>query len=216
VADVLTGREEPGGRLPTTVPVRIEHNPSHDNFPGENGELRYGEGLFMGYRGYDRRAIAPRFPFGHGLGYTTFEIGEPTVSAPTFRAGDVLTVSVPVTNTGARAGSEVVQCYVAPVSPRLARPQKELKAFAKVRLETGETATVDLALDTRCFTYWDPGQADWPHVSARPPLAVVGPGGATQERRAPGWQLDAGRYELLIGRSSADIAARHTVEVLPG
>jgi beta-glucosidase len=215
VADVLTGREEPGGRLPTTVPVRIEHNPSHDNFPGENGELRYGEGLFMGYRGYEHRTIAPRFPFGHGLGYTTFEIGEPTVSAPTFRAGDVLTVSVPVTNTGARAGSEVVQCYVAPVSPRLARPPKELKAFAKVRVEAGETATVELTLDTRCFTYWDPGQADWPDVSARPPLAVVGPAGATQKRRAPGWQLDAGRYELLIGRSSADIAARRTVEVVP-
>jgi beta-glucosidase len=216
VADVLTGRQEPGGRLPTTVPMRLEHNPSHDNFPGENGELRYGEGLFMGYRGYEHRAIAPRFPFGHGLGYTTFEIGEPTVSAPTFRPGELLTVSVPVTNTGASAGSEVVQCYIAPVSPRLARPPKELKAFAKVRVEAGETATVELTLDSRAFAYWDPGQADWPDVSARPPLAVVGPAGATQERRAPGWQLDAGRYELLIGRSSADIAARHTVEVVSG
>ncbi len=81
VADVVTGRSEPGGRLPTTIPERLEHNPSYDNFPGEGGELRYGEGVFMGYRGYEHRGIAPRFPFGHGLSYTTFEFGEPSLSA---------------------------------------------------------------------------------------------------------------------------------------
>ncbi|HEY8060346.1 MAG TPA: glycoside hydrolase family 3 C-terminal domain-containing protein, partial [Acidimicrobiales bacterium] len=103
VADVLVGGADPGGRLPTTIPVRIEHNPAHDNFPGENGELRYGEGLFMGYRGYEHRAVEPRFAFGHGLGYTTFAIGAPKLSSSMFRAGDTLTVSVPVTNTGDRA-----------------------------------------------------------------------------------------------------------------
>ena len=81
LADVLAGAAEPGGRLPTTIPVRLEHSPSHANFPGENGELRYGEGVFMGYRGFEHSAIAPRFPFGHGLSYTTFQIGEPTLSS---------------------------------------------------------------------------------------------------------------------------------------
>src|SRR5437879_13357311 len=103
LADVVTGAAEPGGRLATTIPMRIEHNPSYDNFPGENGELRYGESVFMGYRGYEHRAIAPRFPFGLGLGYTTFEFGEPTRSAATFTPGQSVTVSVPVTNHGARA-----------------------------------------------------------------------------------------------------------------
>ncbi len=124
VADVLTGAAEPGGRLPTTIPVRLEHNPAHDNFPGENGELRYGEGLFMGYRGYEHRHIAPRFPFGHGLGYTTFELGEPVLSEPMFRPGATITVAVPVTNTGDRPGAEVVQCYVAPTEPGWRGPRR--------------------------------------------------------------------------------------------
>jgi beta-glucosidase len=204
VTDVLLGDAEPGGRLPTTIPVRLEHSPSHDNFPGENGELRYGEGVFMGYRGYEHRAIEPRFAFGHGLGFTTFDVGQPTLSSPTFRAGDTLTVSVEVTNTGDRAGSEVVQCYVSPESPRLARPPKELKAFAKVRLAPGASTTVDLELDDRSFAYWDPGQPDWEEVSAKAGAMF---GQATEERRAPGWQVDPGRYQVLVGRSSQDLAA---------
>ena len=139
VADVLTGTSDPGGRLPTTVPVRLEHSPSHDNFPGENGELRYGEGLFMGYRGFEHRCIEPRYPFGHGLSYTTFEFGELSLSSDTFSAGTTLQITVDLRNSGERAGTEVVQCYVAPESPRLARPDKELKAFAKVRLGPGES-----------------------------------------------------------------------------
>ena len=86
VVSVLTGAADPGGRLPTTIPVHLEHNPSYDNFAGENGELRYGEGLFMGYRGYEHRRIEPRFPFGHGLSYTTFEMSEPVVSSDTVPA----------------------------------------------------------------------------------------------------------------------------------
>ena len=210
VADVLVGDAEPGGRLPTTIPVRIEHSPAHDNFPGENGELRYGEGVFMGYRGYEHRAVEPRFAFGHGLSYTTFAFGAPTLSSSTFRAGDTLTVSVPITNTGDRAGAEVVHCYVAPEAPRLARPPKELKAFAKVRLEAGESTTVDLVLDDRSFAYWDPGQPDWEEVSARAGAMF---GQAAQERRSPGWQVDPGRYQLLIGRSSQDLAATVDLEI---
>ena len=212
VADVLVGIAEPGGRLPTTLPIRLEHTPSHANFPGENGELRYGEGLFMGYRGYEHNAIAPRFPFGHGLSYTSFDLGEPTLSAATHRSGGTVTVSVPVTNVGTRAGSEVVQCYVAPASPRLARPRKELKAFGKIALDPGETAVVELVLDDRAFAYWDPGQDDWNDVQAFVPemFNFLSPPAPRRER---GWQVDAGSYEILIGRSSVDIVHSCTVQV---
>ncbi|GMU80128.1 MAG: hypothetical protein AMXMBFR46_29130 [Acidimicrobiia bacterium] len=214
LADVLTGAAEPGGRLPTTIPERLEHNPAHDNFPGENGEVRYGEGVFMGYRGYEHRAITPRFAFGHGLGYTTFELGPPVVSADSFTPGASLTVSVPVTNTGARPGSTVVQCYVAPESPRLARPPKELKAFAKVRCDPGETRIVDLVLDERAFAYWDPGQPDWHAIEPRGVGHGIGP--APAERREPGWQVDPGRYDILVGRSSSDLTGRAAVRIDAG
>jgi len=212
LADVLVGTAEPGGRLPTTLPMRLEHAPSHANFPGENGELRYGEGLFMGYRGYEHNAVVPRFAFGHGLSYTSFELGEPTLSAATHRSGGTVTVTVPVTNIGNRAGSEVVQCYVAPATARLARPPKELKAFAKVWLDPGETAVVELVLDDRAFAYWDPGQDDWHDVQAFVPemFNFLSP---PMPRRDRGWQVDPGSYEVLIGRSSNDLARRCTVSI---
>jgi beta-glucosidase len=212
LVDVLVGAAEPGGRLPTTLPMRLEHAPSHANFPGENGELRYGEGLFMGYRGYEHNAIAPRFPFGHGLSYTSFDLGEPTLSTTTHRSGETITVAIPVTNVGSRRGSEVVQCYVAPRSSRLARPPKELKAFGKVSLEPGETATVEIVLDDRAFAYWDPGQDDWDDVQAFVPemFNFLSPPAPRRER---GWQVDAGSYEILIGRSSHDISWSRTVQV---
>jgi beta-glucosidase len=219
LCDVLLGAGEPGGRLATTVPERVEHNPSFDNFPGENGQLRYGEGVFMGYRGYDHRCLPVRFPFGHGLGYTTFALGAPRLSATTWRAasgaaGDPLTVTVPVTNTGDRPGSEVVQLYVAPVSTRLARPPKELRAFAKVELQPGASTDVVLELDDRAFAYWDPGQPDWDAVRPRLGNLMGVEGRQPIDRRAPGWQVDAGRYALLIGRSSAAIAWSIDVELV--
>jgi beta-glucosidase len=212
LVDVLVGSAEPGGRLPTTIPMRLEHAPSHANFPGENGELRYGEGLFMGYRGYEHNAIAPRFAFGHGLSYTSFDLGEPTLSTTTHQSGGTVRVVVPVTNVGARAGSEVVQCYVAPVSPRLARPPKELKAFGKVALEPGESGVVEFVLDDRAFAYWDPGQDDWNDVQAFVPemFNFLSPPAPRRER---GWQVDPGSYEILIGRSSDDLAHRCSLSV---
>ncbi|HET7654947.1 MAG TPA: glycoside hydrolase family 3 C-terminal domain-containing protein [Acidimicrobiales bacterium] len=213
LADVLVGAAEPGGRLATTIPVRIEHNPSYDNFPGENGELRYGEGLFMGYRGYDHRCLPVRFPFGHGLGYTTFAIGAPSVEAMPASGAVAFEVRVPLTNTGGRRGSEVVQCYVAPVGDtRLARPPKELKAFAKVELDPGESTVVSLTLDERAFAYWDPGQSDWEAIQPRRAQLTAVEAGITQDRRAPGWQVDPGTYRLLVGRSSADLP--HAVDVV--
>jgi beta-glucosidase len=213
LAGVLSGELEPGGRLPMSIPECLEHSPSYDNFPGENGELRYGEGIFMGYRGFERRRISPRFVFGHGLSYTTFSLGEPKLSAPAIFPDGSLTVSIEVTNTGLRSGSEVIQCYVAPISPRLSRPPKELKAFAKVWLEPGESSAVTLTLDNRSFAYWDPGQADFEDIRNRLPLAD--PPGGGQERRASGWQVDPGRYDVLIGRSAADISCRCSIDIYP-
>ncbi len=190
LADIVVGESEPGGRLPTTLPVLLEHNPSFGNFPGENGEVRYGEGVLVGYRWYEARQLPTRFPFGHGLSYTSFALGEPEVQT----RGDRVMVSVPVTNTGSRRGSEVVQCYVGPPRPaRLTRPPKELKAFAKVALDPGEEATVTLELDERAFAYWDPGDPRVADATA-------------------GWRVDAGEYTLHVGRSSADIASVLTVE----
>ena len=212
IAQVLFGKLEPGGRLPTTIPVHLEQTPSYDNFPGENGELRYGEGLFMGYRGYDSHRIPPRFAFGHGLSYTKFSMGDPLLSATRISHDEELTLTVPIANVGERAGSEVVQCYVAPCAPRLRRPAKELKAFAKVWLEPGESTTVELHLDRRSFAYWDPGQDDWEEISRRQLVMFGGP--SPQERRPAGWQVDTGRFDLLIGRSAADIVTTCDVEIV--
>ena len=210
LADVLTGASEPGGRLPTTVPERLEHNPSHGNFPGENGHVRYGEGVLIGYRWYEARALPTRFPFGHGLSYTSFSLGEPELSSDSFGAGGTLAVRVPVTNTGARRGAEVVQCYVAPLAAELVRPPQELKAFAKVWLDPGESATVTLELGDRAFAAWDPGDREWP--SLRPRFAgspLVRDDG--DRRTRGGWRIEGGRYEVRVGRSSADIAHAATV-----
>jgi beta-glucosidase len=212
LARVLIGSAEPSGRLPMTIPMKLEHNPSHGNFPGENGVVRYGEGLFMGYRGYEFRGIGPHFPFGHGVGYTKFAFSEPTATDTTFRSGETIRLAIEVRNIGDRAGSEVVQCYVAPKAPRLARPLKELKDFAKVYLEAGESTTVTLELHDRAFAYWDPGQSDWETVTARFPS--ISTQVAAHDRRPPGWQVDPGIYELQIGRSSEEILRRLSIEVV--
>ncbi len=213
LADVLLGDADPGGRLPTTQPVRLEHNPSYGNFPGENGEVRYGEGVLMGYRWYDARALPVRFPFGYGLSYATFELSAPRASAETFSPGSTLNVEVDVTNTSERAGSEVVQLYVEPPPGELVRPPRELRAFAKVRLAAGETTTVVLALTDRAFACWDPGDPSW---EALLPRAEVSPliRSDEQRRTTGGWRIDAGDYALRIGRSSADLP--HSVPVTVG
>ncbi len=149
LADVLLGDKEPGGRLPTTFPVRVEDAPSHDTYPGVDGHVVYADGLLMGYRGYDRAGTEPRFCFGHGLAYTTFEYGPVTVAGRTVR--------VDVTNTGTRRGSEVVQVYVHDPAAPATRPQQELRRFAKVAIEPGATETVSFELDDRCFSVWSNG-----------------------------------------------------------
>jgi beta-glucosidase len=219
LVDVLLGEADPGGRLPVTLPLRIEHTPAFGNFPGESSRVRYGEGLLIGYRWYEARKLPVRFPFGHGLSYTTFEIGAPRLSRRRLAAGERLRVDVPVTNTGTRRGSEVVQLYVAPpggghpAPDRRLRPVQELKGFAKVRLDPGGSATVSLELGERSFAYWDVADEDWPRLAGR----RANPGqhihdGPLHRRRA-GWYVDPGTYDIHVGRSSADISHSVSVEV---
>ncbi len=212
LVDILTGAADPGGRLPTTFPERIEHTPSHGAFPGDNGQVPYAEGLFMGYRWYESRKLPVTWPFGHGLSYTSFEVGQPTLSATTVPAGEPVTVAVPVTNVGDRPGHHVVQCYVRPHGGRLVRPDVELKAFAKVTLDPGRSTTVTLSLDERSFAYWDPGQPAWPAL--RDAHAATLPQFRTVERRTEaGWVVEPGCFDVVIGNSVADIVGEATVEL---
>ncbi|MDX1614420.1 MAG: glycoside hydrolase family 3 C-terminal domain-containing protein [Candidatus Promineifilaceae bacterium] len=185
IADILFGHVNPSGKLAETFPLKLEDTPAHLNFPGENGRVRYGEGLFIGYRYYDERQAPVLFPFGHGLSYTTFSYGNARVSADQLKDVDGLTVSVDVTNVGEMAGSEVVQVYVHQQEPRLKRPDKELKGFARVDLAPGETKTVSISLDQRAFAYYDPAHGRW----------------VTED----------GRFDILVGASAADI--RHSLAV---
>jgi beta-glucosidase len=212
LAGVLLGDSEPGGRLPTTLPLRLEHNPSYGNFPGENGEVRYGEGVLMGYRWYDARRLPVRFPFGHGLSYASFELSAPRLSAGAFSPGGGLSVAVDVSNTGDRAGCEVVQLYVEPPPSELVRPPRELRAFAKVRLDAGASTTVTLELGDRAFACWDPGDPSWESLL---PRAAVSPMIRSDEQRRTtgGWRIDPGTYVLRVGRSSADLPHAVPVQV---
>jgi beta-glucosidase len=158
--------------------------PAAPYYPGTDGKAVYGEGLLVGYRGYDRNDIEPLFPFGHGLGYTTFTI-EPAGVAGAPESS--VTVSVDVTNTGARAGTEVVQVYVEPDHNDPARPIRQLAAFRKVRLEAGSTERVDIEVPARAFSRW------------------------TDD----GWVVPPGEHKVLVGRSSRSLVAVGGLDV-PG
>ena len=184
IADVLFGDTIPSGKLPMTFPVRLEDNPAYINYPGENGRVCYGEGLFVGYRYYEKKKITPLFPFGFGLSYTTFSYGGLRLSAREMGPDDTLGVSVDVTNTGQYAGKEVVQLYIRDVTASLQRPGKELKAFAKVQLEPGERKAVTFTLASDALAYYD----DLQHA----------------------WVAEAGEFEVLAGSSSQDVRATAT------
>ncbi|MEU9396981.1 glycoside hydrolase family 3 C-terminal domain-containing protein [Streptomyces sp. NPDC048324] len=158
IADVLTGRVTPSGRLAETVPLRLGDTPSYLNFPGEQGHVRYGEGVMVGYRYYESAEVPVRYPFGHGLSYTTFDQSNFHVTAT---GPDTATVDVTVTNTGARFGKHVVQVYVTAPRRPVSSPARELRGFSKVALAPGESTTVELTLDRRAFAYWDITRHDW-------------------------------------------------------
>ncbi|WP_336776129.1 beta-glucosidase [Paenibacillus sp. MMO-58] len=187
IADVLFGIVNPSGKLAETFPVKLSDNPSFLFFPGEGNRVEYREGIFVGYRYYDTKQVKPLFPFGHGLSYTSFAYSNLLLSRKEMRDTDTLEVRVTVQNTGDRAGKEIVQLYVRDVDSTFMRPTKELKGFAKVDLQPGETTTVTLTLDKRSFAYYNVQIKDW-HV-------------------------ESGQYEILIGRSSEDIALRDTLNV---
>ncbi|MGX6511587.1 glycoside hydrolase family 3 C-terminal domain-containing protein [Rhodococcus sp. SJ-2] len=182
VADVLYGLADPAGRLAESIPVRLEDTPSYTDFPGEHGHVRYGEGLFVGYRGFDARETDVSFPFGHGLSYTTFEYSGASVTV-----GDDLAVAVTVTNTGERPGSDVVQVYIGLPDSAVARAPRELKGFAKVRLDAGESRKVEVAVRRTDLAYWD--------------------------TRVDQWVVEGGTYRVDVGASSRDIRATCTVGV---
>jgi beta-glucosidase len=153
IADVLFGRVNPSGRLTETIPVKLADHPSYLDFPGEHGHVRYGEGLHVGYRGFDARETPVAYPFGFGLSYTTFSYGSV--------AGDGLEIRVPVTNTGSADGREVVQVYAALPGSKVRRAPRELKAFANVAIAAGETVEVVLHVDRDDLAYWDTRLGRW-------------------------------------------------------
>ena len=187
LAEVLFGDCDASGRLPTTFPVRIEDNPTHTTYPGENGEVVYGEGLFVGYRYYDHKKIEPLFPFGFGLGYTEFEYANLATSASTYRSGEAVQVTLDLTNTGARRGTEVVQLYVHDPDSSWLRPEQELKAFAKQSLDPGESQRIVFELDERALSFFDPAQN--------------------------AWVAEPGVFEIRVGASSRDIRQRVRFEL---
>ncbi len=185
VIDVLLGKVNPSGKLSVTFPKRLEDTPAFNNYPGGRNVV-YGEGIFVGYRHYDKRDIEPLFPFGHGLSYTTFEYSALNVP-PQTRIGEPVQISVTVRNIGSLAGKEVVQIYVGENMPVQARPPKELKGFAKIALQPGERQTVTFTLDERAFASY------------------------FVERKA--WIVTPGAFDILVGSSSRDIRASATIQI---
>jgi beta-glucosidase len=183
IADVLFGIVNPSGRITETVPERLEHAPSYTDFPGERGHVRYGEGLFVGYRWYDARALDVTFPFGHGLSYTSFEHRSVAVTAE----GDDVTIRVVVANTGTRAGREIVQAYASRDDSALVRAPRWLVGFQSIDLEPGESGEVVIHADRREFEYWD-----------------------DELQR---WLVEGGAYEISIGASSRDLRLSAPVEL---
>ena len=189
IVDVLTGAVNPSGKLAETVPHRLEDSSSYLGFPGDSQVVRYGEGLFVGYRGYDKSHLDVAFPFGFGLSYTTFAFSDLEVATHGSAADGTLgaTVGVRVTNTGVVDGAEVVQVYVEDPESSVTRPVRELRGFARVELEAGGSRTVTIELDQRAFSFWS-------ELNGR-------------------WAVEAGHFVVAVGSSSRDLPLRQTVTV---
>ena len=179
MVDVLTGKVNPGGKLAETWANAYEETPAKDNFAGAGRTVQYREGLYVGYRYYQTAGVPVAFPFGYGLSYTSFAYSDLKVTADS--------VSLTVTNTGARDGAEIVQVYIAKPGAEIFRPAQELKAFARVPLAAGESRTVTLPLDDKAFRYWN--------------------------TRTDCWEVEGGRYEVRVGASSADIRLTANVDI---
>lgn len=187
LADVLFGIQNPSGKLPCTFPKRIQDTPAYHTWPGENLKVVYGEGIFIGYRHYERSKIEPLFPFGHGISYTTFEYGRPELKQRVLSENGTIDIIMGISNTGSVDGSETIQVYVSDEKSRLPRPEKELVAFEKVALPAGETRHIRISLDKHAVGYYDSS------LNA--------------------WIAEEGTFKVLIGASSADIRHTATFEV---
>ncbi|OWR29599.1 glycosyl hydrolase [Saccharibacillus sp. O23] len=187
IADILFGNVSPSGKLAETFPARLEDTPAFLSFPGVGDRVEYREGIYVGYRYYDKKKIEPLFPFGFGLSYTTFAYSDLKLNKAKTTADAGLEVSVKVTNTGSVAGKEAVQLYVRDVESTVDRPDRELKGFEKVELAPGESTTVTFVLDRRSFAYYDV--------------------------ETSGWRVESGVFELGVGSSSRDIALTARAEV---
>jgi beta-glucosidase len=187
IADVLFGDVNPSGKLPVTFLKDWKDSPGYGHYPGENGAVGYDEGLYVGYRHFDKDNIEPQFPFGHGLSFTTFEYRDLKVTPSKITPNQPVQVSLSVRNTGSREGAEVVQLYVRDVQCSVDRPVKELKAFRKVTLKPGETQQVSFTLDKTAMAFYDPAKKDW--------------------------VAEPGTFEVLLGASSRDIRLKGTFDL---
>jgi beta-glucosidase len=185
LADILTGAVNPSGKLPLTLPARIEDNPTFINYPGDRSIL-YGEDIFIGYRYYDARKIEPLFPFGHGLSYTQFTYSELNCP-PSIRQGEPVEISFTIRNDGNRSGSEVAQVYLHDVQSRVPRPPRELKGFKRVFLDPGAEVRLTVKLDERAFSFYDQDLHQW--------------------------IAEPGYFEIHVGSSSRDIRLSASVKL---
>ncbi|MFE8153283.1 glycoside hydrolase family 3 C-terminal domain-containing protein [Brenneria goodwinii] len=186
LASILFGDANPSGKLPLTFPVSWEDSPAYGNYPGENLQVNYAEGIYVGYRYFDKNNLQPQFPFGFGLSYTTFEYSELAV-ATVNKGKQIANVTLQVRNTGSRAGAEVVQLYVHDSHSRIERPLRELKGFSRVELQPGEAKTVSFRLELSALAYYSTEQADW--------------------------VAEPGQFILQIGSSSRDIRLEAALEL---
>jgi len=187
LAAILFGDRNPSGKLPNTFAARREDYPDFGNFPGTDGHVHYAEGIYVGYRHFDKAGITPLFPFGYGLSYTTFKYSNLKLSKSSLATNGTVTVTLAVKNTGSRAGAEVVQLYLHVPNPKIDRPVRELKDFQRLELLPGQTKLVSFELSPRAFAYCD----------------VAG----------KQWKADAGTYELQVGASSRDIRLRKSLRL---
>jgi beta-glucosidase len=196
LAEILYGKVNPSGKLPITIDKQIEDNASYASYPdpsqyrGDNAltEMTYNEGLYLGYRAYDKKNTKPLYPFGFGLSYTTFGYSDLKLSSNVLTPGATVDVKFTVTNNGDKAGFEVAQLYVQPVNPAVDRPEKELKGFTKVYLKPGESKTVSIPLDSRSLAYY--------------------------VDNTDSWNVDAGKFRIRVGTNSADLALNQTLTTL--
>lgn len=189
IADILFGAVNPSGKLPITFPNKLADNPAYLAIGHELENIRYSEGIFVGYRWYDQKDITPRYPFGHGLSYTTFAYANATVEQRNDGGKPVVTVSFDLTNTGKRAGAETAQVYVSDPVSSVERPPRELKGFRKVTLQPGETQRIVIALHADAFEFWD--------------------------EKTKAWKLEPGDFEIQVGTSSRNIQLKKTVNLKP-